>query len=100
MLQDFSDEQVPQFQNLPVIDKTKIRSWKSQQVEELEDCYVSQRKSPDMQIKRVSLPGNEEESLEAEVKNIAWIIFRETNCENQSVPGWAGFVSLTGEKPQ
>ena len=99
MLQEFSTAQDPQTTSLPSIPRSKQRSWKPLDVKDLEDCYVTQRVSPQMLITQYSVPGSLEAYHKAGEKDFAWILLRYLNKDNQTLPSWAGFVSMTGVKP-
>ena len=58
MLQDFSIDQGHETQTLPAIHKGKKRSLSMTENEELEDCYIVQRKSPKINVVRDTLPGS------------------------------------------
>ena len=95
MLQDFSVDQDQETQSLPAIHKGKKRSLSVTEQEELEDCYVVQRKSPKLLIVRDSLPGAESANNASLRRDVAWLTIRLLDKENCNIPGWAGFVSLT-----
>ena len=100
MLQDFSVDQGQKTQTLPAIHKGKKRLLSMTENEELEDCYIVQRKSPKINVVRDTLPGSENANILSQRKDIAWLVIRMLDKDKCNVPGWAGFVSLTGEKPE
>ena len=68
--------------------------------EELPDCYITTRKSPDLHIVQRTVSGGEEALLKASRMNLLWVLLRmHSSFTEQGVPGWAGFISTTGEKP-
>ena len=99
MLQEVTINEVPNPTETQQIPKDKKRSLVNVVADQLDECYISQRKSPEMSIQRNSTPGSEAANLTANQKDIAWLVLRSVKSDNQTIPGWAGFVSQTGEKP-
>ena len=60
---------------------------------------MTHRKSPRLNIVRVSLPGTVEASKFALHKDVIWLISRMLRADMQTVPNWPGFVSETGSTP-
>ena len=79
------------------IPKTKERSWKP--IEEQMFTYVSQKKSPCLDIQRKEVPGCQHSFTQAQIQVIIWILSRIFNSEDQTVPGWSGFISKLGNTP-
>ncbi|CAM1302357.1 Uncharacterised protein r2_g1216 [Pycnogonum litorale] len=100
MLQQVTDNHAAICPQLSTTDRNKKRSWSQPFEEPLADCYVTQRKSPVMHIENTSVPGSEEAYCNAKKKDTAWLFLRHLQSGNQTVTGWAGFVSSSGLKPQ
>ena len=80
--------------------KTGKRSLMLQPEENLVECYVGKRKSPGYEIVYQSIPGGKEEIRRTLLKNLLWILIRlQGSKTEQEVPGWGGYISLTGEVP-
>ena len=88
MLQDLSVEQREQHLELPLLQKGRKRSLSESYDEELEECYVTQRKSPSIQINRQVLPGSVEASKTALTRDTAWLILRMIDATHSQIPGW------------
>ena len=97
MMQEASEGTHPQ---LAITEKpaSKKRSWTDAPNEPLPDCYVTQRKSPQMTVEGTSVEGSQAAFHLAQKKDIAWLFLRNKQSGNQTIPGWAGFVS-SGRKP-
>lgn len=67
---------------------------------ELEECYVGKRRSPEYEIKRKSIDGAEKAHQNCVMKNMLWLLLR-LHCatQEQTMPGWAVYVSSTGDVP-
>ena len=76
------------------------RSLNIELTENLPDAYVTQRKSPQMDIVQHKYPEGANELESAVRTNMIWILIRK-HCAStgQEVPSWAGFVSATGGVP-
>ena len=85
---------------LQSIPREKKRSLPSQLPSHLDECYISQRKSPVLNIQRSFIPGSNEAYLNGNMKDRLWLLLRSRHAENQMLPCWAGFVSQTGVVPQ
>lgn len=84
----------------PSLERTKERSLNLPVQQELPVCYVGQRKSPNYPFAHTVLPDSEESVVDATDKDIVWLFMRkDMSSTGQNVPGWAGFVSVTGSKP-
>ena len=64
---------------------------------ELQEVYVSQRRSPNLVIQQHLIPGSNECQQKAVQQDIAWVFLRMLNQKEQKIPGWSGFVSKIGE---
>ena len=68
---------------------------------ELPECYVIARKSPGFHFQQKAIPGGQEAQQNATRLNLLWIILHlHSSANKQDVPGWAGFISLVGERPE
>ena len=68
--------------------------------QELPGCYVGQRKSPKNPAVHKVLPDSEGSVIDAAEKDIVWLFIRkDMSSAGQNVPGWGGFVSVTGSRP-
>ncbi|KAL5013682.1 hypothetical protein ScPMuIL_007952 [Solemya velum] len=86
--------------DVPSIPRSRERSLKMSVQEELPDCYVGQRKSPSYSVTNRVYPGSEGSLKLAKEKSILWLLIRiYSSAANQEVPGWTGFLSVTGSKP-
>ena len=67
---------------------------------ELEECYVGKRRSPEYEIKRKAIDGTEKAQQNLVMKNMLWLLLR-LHCATPEhpMPGWAGYVSSTGDVP-
>ena len=79
---------------------TKQRSLNIQSSECLPDCYVTQRRSPQITIEQRTYPGGEDAQHKARINHFLWMLIRQQNCMSQQVPGWTGFISMTGQRPE
>lgn len=99
--------------NLPSVPRMKERSFRLEPIpEDDEEIYMTIRKSPYYDVGRwtnTGDPDNDDEKWidpnceivcrKAEKFNIIWFMIRLTLGGEQTVPGWGGFVSLTGSPP-
>ena len=103
MLQEISgnpDDQGQAPLEVPSTVKTRERSLKLPPVETLPDCFITKRKSPSYDITQRIYPGSVEAMKDAHLINLLWFFVRViSSLDEQQVPGWAGFVSLTGLTP-
>ena len=84
----------------PTLERTKERTLNLPVQQELPGCYVGQRKSPNYPVVHNVLPDSDGSIIEATEKDIVWLFLRkDMTSAGQNVPGWAGFVSVTGSKP-
>ena len=82
------------------IAKSGDRSLNLQPVEKLPDCFVSKRRSPSYAISTWTYPGSEDALMKANQLNFIWLLIRTLSFQDeQQVPSWGGFVSLTGVEP-
>ena len=82
------------------IPRTKNRLLTAPVEEKLPSCWVWQRKSPHYTIKQRSYPENELPITVSNEKNILWIFIRnDKSAHGHEIPGWTGFVSVTGRAP-
>ncbi|XP_046346792.1 uncharacterized protein LOC124127441 [Haliotis rufescens] len=80
---------------------TKQRSLNLDPADNLPECYVTQRRSPQIIIKQLTYPGGEDTYNAANMRHILWMLIRmKSSLSHQTVPGWTGFVSLTGTTPE
>ena len=78
----------------------KQRSLESNALESLPDCFVTQRKSPHITITQQTYPDGDIHLHEARMEYFLWLLLRMKCCASQQIPGWAGFISMTGTTPQ
>ena len=98
MMQDLQQDQQTSPNKLPVIPRTKQRSWDLISEEPFEECDMAQRKSPLLIIQRSSVPGSESAYEIAIQEDLSWMVLRFI-CDKASIPAWGGFVSLIGDVP-
>ncbi|KAL8594141.1 hypothetical protein ACOMHN_047881 [Nucella lapillus] len=70
--------------------------------QEVQECYVGTRKRPRFPCIETSIAGGKEALERSGKTHLLWILAR-LRCalkSDQDVPGWAGFISLIGEKPE
>lgn len=81
--------------------KTKRRSFEQESAEALPDCYITQRKSPQITIHQRVIPDGERALQDATMKHFLWVLIR-TACSksDQQFPGWTGFITMTGRTPE
>ena len=87
---------------VPSQPRTKERTLNLPVQQELPGCYVGQRKSPKTKNPAVHkvLPDSEGSVIDAAEKDIVWLFMRkDMSSAGQNVPGWGGFVSVTGSRP-
>lgn len=85
---------------VPLVPRSRERSIKLSVQEQLPDCYVGQRKSPSYPVTNRVYPGSEGSVKLAIEKSIVWLFIRiDSSAADQEVPGWTGFISVTGSKP-
>lgn len=75
---------------LPVIDKQKQRTISTQHTE-LETYIAGRRVGPQPLPPRTSNKDTDEAAESARNNNLIWIILRQSNIENKSIPSWTGF---------
>ena len=65
--------------------------------ENLPECYIAQRKNPPYVIRHRLFPGCEGSVMISRERIMLWILLRNSQTnEGQEVPGWSGFISVTG----
>ena len=84
---------------LPALPRTGQRAF-NPGMNELEECYVGKRRSPEYEIKRKAIDGTEKAQQNLVMKNMLWLLLR-LHCATpeHTMPGWAGYVSSTGDVP-
>ena len=99
VLADDSEEHGGTVPIAPTLERTKERSLNLTVQQELPVCYVGLRKSPNYPVVHTVLPDSEGSVIDAAEKDIVWLFTRkDMSSVGQSVPGWSGFVSVTGSK--
>lgn len=95
MMQNIQQEEGPVEPLIPTVAKTGACSLAPADSESLPPCFVNQRSSPQLSI------GSDLSMSNSFVKNLTWCIIRLLGgMERQCVPGWAGFISETGQEPE
>ena len=100
MLQEISEDSEQSFHELPRVERLKNRSWTEPDESQLEDVYVSQRRSPILQVSRSYVPGSVISHQASQKQDTAWLLLRSVCSADQTIPGWAGFVSELGDPPK
>ncbi|KAL5022875.1 hypothetical protein ScPMuIL_002030 [Solemya velum] len=96
MLQEVSSNvAVPS--NAPTIPRSKRRTLEVTSVE-LPDCYVTQRKSPKLDIRQQQYTEGPPALKTSSNRQLLWLLLRRL-CEH-CVPGLGGFISQTGKAPE
>lgn len=68
-------------------------------MKDLEECYIGKRKSPKLELRYKAVDGKDAHQ-NCEMKNMLWMLLRLHAAANeQVVPGWGGYISLTGDVP-
>ena len=62
--------------------------------------FMTQRKSPHITITQQTYPDGDIHLHEARMGHFLWLLLRMKYCASQQIPGWAGFISMTGTTPQ
>ncbi len=76
------------------------RSLKVESTNILPECYIAHKESPSYNVTRRTCTEGAATVKHAQLQNLLWVIVRMHSAKNnQQVPGWAGFVSATGETP-
>ena len=96
MQQDIDSDEMPP-EPTAYVPRTKERSSRYETDVKLPDCYVTQRDSPKLTIKQKKYDGSEEVFASSRKKNLLWIMLRHYS---NRIPGWGGFVSITGNAPK
>lgn len=79
---------------------TRERSLRLESASILPECYVTQKPNMPYNLRNRMYSDGESTLREMEQHNLSWTILRLHRANTrQQVPAWAGFVSLTGEKP-
>lgn len=85
----------------PPLLRTKERSLAIQHENALPPCYVNRKACPDFRVRHWKENDGEEAFGQSSKKNLLWIFTRKSSSDReQEVPGWAGFVSSTGDAPE
>ena len=79
------------------VERTKERYLQTLADDTLPECYMTHRDSPKMNTSTVDYGQGTEVVLQCTKRNILWVFSR---AEDPRIPGWAGFISLTGHPPQ
>lgn len=80
--------------------RTRERSLRLESASILPECYVTQKPNMPYNLRNRMYSDGESTLREMEQHNLLWTILRLHSANTrQQVPAWAGFVSLTGEKP-
>lgn len=67
----------------------------------LQECYITQRKSPQMEIQQRICPGSNKVFYEVHMQHLLWILIRmKSSLSQQEVPAWKGFVTMIGRVPE
>lgn len=85
--------------NLIEVKRDRKRSLDKCPDKELPECYVSQRKSPRLQVDEISNDENRNAFIKSQNLYTIWIKLRAL-YDKQEVPGWSGFISLLGNVPE
>lgn len=96
MLQDIVGDEVVTKAKNTIVPKTKESSLKELPDTTLPDCYMTIRTSPQLSITRYRYQEGLESFIVSKWRNM-WLFLRETE---RAIPGWGGFVSITGNAPQ
>ncbi|XP_067659430.1 uncharacterized protein [Haliotis asinina] len=82
------------------IPRTRERTLKQSEAADLPECYIAKRRSPGYKVINKAVDGGKEAYEKIVMKNMLWLLIRPHAAKtSQSVPGWGGFVSLTGKTP-
>ena len=100
MMQELTSDQQPSSFQVPQISKDKKRSLVQDVTKQLEECYITNRRSPKMVVAHTSVPGGKRAKQDAVRDDISWLFLRSNPDDNCRVPNWAGFVSVTGTVPR
>ena len=103
MLQEVSSTESARESNgpEPSLLRTKQRSLAIQHENALPHCYVNRKACPDFRVQHWKENDGDEAFKQSASKDMMWILTRKSSSDNeQDVPGWAGFVSSTGEAPE
>jgi len=87
--------------SISIMDSSKKRSLNLGTPESLPDCYITQRKSPQIEIHQKTCPGSDDAFNEAHMQHLLWILVRvKSSLSEQEVPAWTGFVTMSGQTPE
>ena len=76
------------------------RSLRLEGTQVLPECYITQKQSPPFNLVKRMCADGEATMKEMALQNLLWMIMRMHSAQvDQKVPGWAGFISMTGEIP-
>ena len=93
-----TDSQAESLLSLP---RTEGRSLKSLTNDTLPPCYMNTRDSPKMTIFHLTLVEYEDALSKSMLKYLLWCICRlHSSTVSQHVPGWAPFISESGQVPK
>ena len=82
-------------------DSMKQRTQNLASAQPLPDCYVTQRKSPQLVIRQRTYPGSDDAFRDAGMQHLLWLLIRmKSSSLGQEVPGWTGFITMVGQNPQ
>lgn len=99
MLQEVTEDQnEAPFSEKSFQARNRQRSLKLE-VQPLPDCYLTQRQSPKMEVKKLEYENVGVVLERSTRKHMLWIMMRILLENNQSIPVWSGFVSETGSAP-
>ena len=107
MLQDIPSEPTAdenntdsQEESLLSLPRRGARSLKSLTNDTLPPCYINKKDSPKKTISYITLVEYEDTLSKSMLKYLLWCICRlHSSTVSQQVPGWAGFISETGQVP-
>ena len=91
----------PNISSLPEVPRTSRRTLVFNQTDELPECFVNKRASPNLTIQQKHYSEGPTAVNESIRRTLLWILIRkgtEDDCVT-GLPGWSGYVSLTGKTP-
>lgn len=100
ILPDTSEEIGGWQPEIPNVEKTGERSLKWRPEPSLPECSIGVRKNPVYEILDITTEEGRKAQDRVMLKNILWVLARlHSSQTNQDVPGWGGYVSITGNVP-
>ena len=102
MLHEISNNETVESSNstIPSVARTKERSLAIEHEGPLPSCYVNRKANPDFRVQHWKHDAGYEAFKQCARNDVAWMLGRKSSGETgQELPGWAGFVSVTGEVP-